>query len=116
MKIGSLLAVAAVGLFLSMTPSHAGWGHGCGGGGYYGGRGYYGGGGGGYYGGGGGWGRGYGGGWGWGGGPAFGITIVAPQPAYYRPVYVTQQRQYVVTHSLLAAVQVRLARLGYYRG
>lgn len=61
-------------------------------------------------------------GWGWwGGGPRFGVTVYTPppQPVYYRPVYVERVPRYstaAYAESLLVSAQVRLARLGYYRG
>jgi Putative peptidoglycan binding domain len=114
------LLVSAL-LFLAMADvSQAGgrcgrWG-GYWGGGYYGGRGWYGP----YWGGWGGWGGGWGG-WGW--GPSFGISFVAPVPAY-RTVYVAQPapsyRSYSAYRSssapALYRAQARLARLGYYSG
>lgn len=115
MKIGSLLAVAAVGILISTGSASAGWGRGynnCG--------------------------PGWGGG-GWGGGPgycaprsnvSFGFFFGPPVQPVYRQVYVQPAPVYVETRrvsygyqggggyeqSLLASAQARLARLGYYRG
>jgi Putative peptidoglycan binding domain len=101
------LLVSAL-LFLAMADvSQAGgrcgrWG-GYWGGGYWGGPGWYGP----YW---GGW-----GGWGW--GPSFGISFVAPVPAY-RTVYVAQPAPSYRSYSApaLYRAQARLARLGYYSG
>jgi hypothetical protein len=118
MKIGSLLAVAAVGIVISAGSASAGWGRGnnCGPG----------------------WNNGPG--WGGGGGGwcpppsrsnvSFGFFFGQPVRPVYRQVYVQPAPVYVETrrvsygyqgsgsyeNSLLVSAQARLARLGYYRG
>ncbi len=107
MKIGSLLAVAAVGIILSTGSAFAGRGNGDNYGRWNNGPGWSGGGG------------------GWCPPPrsnvSFGFFIGQPVQPVYRQVYVEPRRvsygyQGGYENSLLVSAQARLARLGYYRG